>query len=109
MRELHTGDPECHEWSGGKSLQTMGIRSSTPNRPEAKVEVQLNSPFFCVSTVDARRRACTIAAHAGRPPEQPRQVSIGRAGARALSYAENGRSEAGERDPDPAGPPPARS
>ncbi len=58
-----------------KALQTKAIRSSYPNQPQAQVEVQLNSPFFCVCRLDGRASACTIAAHAGRPADARQDIS----------------------------------
>src|SRR5829696_3206300 len=85
----------------------MTIRSSSPNQPKAEVEVQLNSPIFCVWSMDSPARACTIAAHAGRPPDA-RQSSVGRVGSRAFAYTKNGRSEARQRDSHSPGSPQAR-
>src|ERR671919_505951 len=65
-----------------KPLQTIRIRSSCPNQPQAQLDVQLNSPFFCVCGVDSRGSACTIAAHAGRP-SVARQDAVGGARTRA--------------------------
>ena len=78
----------------------MTKRSSYPNQPKAEVEVQLNSRIFCVWGVDAAAPACTIAAHAGRPPDA-RQDSVGGPRSRAFADPADGRPEARERDPHP--------
>ena len=75
------GNPEFR-----KPLQTQPIRSSSPNQPEAQVEVQLNSPDFCVWGVDSRASSVYYRRPCRPPPRSPAKTqSAGLAPERSLT------------------------
>src|SRR3954469_3763133 len=72
--------------------------SSTPNRPEAQVEVQVNWPKKASGWADDLLPVCTIAPHVALRRPVPAEA-VGGCGSRAGADATPGCASASERDP----------
>ena len=105
----HDGSSRDHPGnrSGQKTCKEAQNAQVSRNRPKAEVEVQLNSPVFCVCGL-ARPSASVYYRRPCRPPRSRPPNLSGGPRSRALADPANGRSQAGERDPHPARPAEAR-
>src|SRR5205085_6598833 len=88
-----------------KSLQSSPKPSSSPNQPEAHLEVERNYEKKLAASLPDPLSVCNIAPHARRPSAAE---DSGRRGSRAFPHPANGRSEARERDPHTPCEPEAR-